>query len=63
LEEIRFSMPNKHHFKADLAPFGIANEAADGAVYIAADRPYGLIEATVLREGAEALIPPDMTNL
>jgi urate oxidase len=63
LEEIRFSMPNKHHFKADLEPFGIKNETADGAVYIAADRPYGLIEATVLRDGAEALIPLDMTNL
>jgi urate oxidase len=63
LEEIRFSMPNKHHFRADLEPFGIKNDAADGAVYIAADRPYGLIEATVLREGAEALIPADMTNL
>lgn len=63
LEEIRFSMPNKHHFKADLEPFGIKNEAADGAVYIAADRPYGLIEATVLRDGAQSLIPADMTNL
>jgi urate oxidase len=63
LEEIRFSMPNKHHFKADLEPFGIKNETADGAVYIAADRPYGLIEATVLRDGAEALIPLDTTNL
>jgi len=63
LEEIRFSMPNKHHFKVDLEPFGLKNEAADGAVYIAADRPYGLIEATVLRDGAEARIPLDMTNL
>jgi urate oxidase len=63
LDEIRFSMPNKHHFKVDLEPFGLANEAADGAVYIAADRPYGLIEATVLRDGADALIPLDMTNL
>lgn len=63
LEEIRFSMPNKHHFKVDLEPFGLKNEAADGAVYIAADRPYGLIEATVLRDGAETQIPLDMTNL
>lgn len=63
LEEIRFSMPNKHHFRADLEPFGIKNDAADGAVYIAADRPYGLIEATVLRDGAQPLIPADMTNL
>ncbi|WP_314174451.1 factor-independent urate hydroxylase [Streptomyces winkii] len=63
LEEIRFSMPNKHHFRVDLEPFGIKNDTADGAVYIAADRPYGLIEATVLRAGAEELIPADMTNL
>ncbi|GAB2807641.1 factor-independent urate hydroxylase [Streptomyces daliensis] len=63
IDEIRFSMPNKHHFRVDLEPFGIKNETADGAVYYAADRPYGLIEATVLRDGAEALIPVDMTNL
>ncbi|MDJ1132870.1 factor-independent urate hydroxylase [Streptomyces iconiensis] len=63
IDEIRFSMPNKHHFKVDLEPFGMKNEAADGAVYLAADRPYGLIEATVLRDGAEARIPFDMTNL
>jgi urate oxidase len=63
IEEIRFSMPNKHHFRVDLEPFGLANEAADGAVYHAADRPYGLIEATVVRDGAEALIPLDLTHL
>ncbi|MDK1472203.1 urate oxidase [Streptomyces sp. 549] len=63
VDEIRFSLPNKHHFLADLEPFGLKNESADGAVYFAADRPYGLIEATVLRDGAEAQIPVDMTNL
>lgn len=63
IDEIRFSMPNKHHFKVDLKPFGMKNEAADGAVYYAADRPYGLIEATVLRDGAQARIPLDLTNL
>ncbi|MEW2220963.1 factor-independent urate hydroxylase [Streptomyces sp. NPDC006990] len=63
VDEIRFSMPNKHHFKVDLSPFDIKNEAADGAVYYAADRPYGLIEATVLRDGATPRIPVDMTNL
>ncbi|MBZ6139930.1 factor-independent urate hydroxylase [Streptomyces olivaceus] len=63
VDEIRFSMPNKHHFRSDLSPFGIDNEAKDGAVYYAADRPYGLIEATILRDGAEQLIPVDMTNL
>jgi urate oxidase len=63
IDEIRFSMPNKHHFKVDLSPFGIENEAKDGAVYYAADRPYGLIEATVLRDGATPRIPVDLTNL
>ncbi|MEU2513404.1 factor-independent urate hydroxylase [Streptomyces syringium] len=63
IEEIRLSLPNKHHFLVDLAPFGIKNDTADGAVYFAADRPYGLIEATVLRDGAEQRIPVDLTNL
>ncbi|MFF5563837.1 factor-independent urate hydroxylase [Streptomyces sp. NPDC012623] len=57
IEEIRFSLPNKHHFLVDLEPFGLTNDVEDGAVYFAADRPYGLIEATVLREGAEPRIP------
>ncbi|GAB2796422.1 urate oxidase [Streptomyces chlorus] len=63
IDEVRFSLPNRHHFQVDLEPFGLDNESADGAVYFAADRPYGLIEATILRDGCEALIPADLTNL
>ncbi|WP_340556738.1 factor-independent urate hydroxylase [Streptomyces sp. GSL17-111] len=63
VDEIRFSLPNKHHFLVDLEPFGLKNDTAEGAVYYAADRPYGLIEATILRDGAEPQIPVDMTNL
>ncbi|MEU0509647.1 factor-independent urate hydroxylase [Amycolatopsis sp. NPDC006125] len=48
--EIRLSMPNKHHFVVDLSPFGLTN---DNEVFHAADRPYGLIEGTVLRDDAE----------
>lgn len=47
--EIKFSAPNKHHFLVDLSPFGVENP---GEVFIAADRPYGLIEATVTRDDA-----------
>ncbi|KNB53430.1 factor-independent urate hydroxylase [Streptomyces caatingaensis] len=54
VEEIRLSLPNKHHFLVDLEPFGLEN---DNEVYHAADRPYGLIEATVLRDGAQPRIP------
>ncbi|MEV6677978.1 factor-independent urate hydroxylase [Streptomyces erythrochromogenes] len=60
IDEVRFSLPNKHHFLVDLEPFGLKN---DNEVYFAADRPYGLIEATILRDGADARIPVDMTNL
>ncbi|MEW2299657.1 factor-independent urate hydroxylase [Streptomyces sp. NPDC006655] len=60
IDEIRFSLPNKHHFLVDLEPFGLKN---DNEVYYAADRPYGLIEATVLRDGRTARIPADLTNL
>ncbi|MFF4214080.1 factor-independent urate hydroxylase [Streptomyces sp. NPDC001796] len=60
IDEVRFSLPNKHHFLVDLEPFGLKN---DNEVYFAADRPYGLIEATVLRDGCEARIAVDLTNL
>jgi urate oxidase len=49
IAEIRLSMPNKHHFLVDLSPFGMDNE---NEVYVAADRPYGLIEGTVTRDDA-----------
>jgi urate oxidase len=47
--EVRLTLPNKHHFLADLSPFGLDN---DNEVYFAADRPYGLIEGSVLRDDA-----------
>jgi urate oxidase len=47
--EIRLSMPNKHHFVVDLSPFGLSNE---NEVFHADDRPYGLIEGAVIRDGA-----------
>ncbi len=47
--EVRLTAPNKHHFLVDLSPFGLENP---GEVFIAADRPYGLIEAQVLDEHA-----------
>ncbi|MFE3173273.1 factor-independent urate hydroxylase [Amycolatopsis sp. NPDC059090] len=49
IAEIRFALPNKHHFLVDLEPFGLDNP---GEVFYAADRPYGLIEGTVLRDDA-----------
>jgi len=47
--EVRLALPNRHHFLVDLAPFGLEN---DREVYYAADRPYGLIEGTVLADDA-----------
>jgi urate oxidase len=49
IAEIKFSAPNKHHFLVDLSPFDLEN---NGEVFIAADRPYGLIEATLSRDDA-----------
>ncbi|MGO1583382.1 MAG: factor-independent urate hydroxylase [Actinomycetaceae bacterium] len=48
IAEFRFSMPNLHHFLVDLEPYGLDNP---GEVFYAADRPYGLIEAEVRRDG------------
>lgn len=55
IDEIKFSCPNKHHFASDLSPFGLENP---NEVFHAADRPYGLIEATVARAGAPAKDAP-----
>ncbi|WP_019819337.1 factor-independent urate hydroxylase [Saccharomonospora saliphila] len=49
IAEIKFSAPNKHHFLVDLSPFGVDNP---NEVFYAADRPYGLIEADVVRDDA-----------
>ncbi len=46
VEEIRLTLPNLHHYLVELESFGLDNP---GLVYRAADRPYGLIEATVIR--------------
>jgi urate oxidase len=49
IAEVRLSLPNKHHFEVDMSPFGLEN---GGEVFYASDRPYGLIEGTVLRDDA-----------
>ena len=54
IAEIRLKAPNKHHFDYALGRFGIEN---NNEVFIAADRPYGLIEATISRDDA-----PDAGN-
>ena len=51
IAEVRLALPNKHHYLVDLAPFGLTN---DNEVFIAGDRPYGLIEGTVTRDD----VPP-----
>ncbi|QKJ18094.1 factor-independent urate hydroxylase [Microbacterium hominis] len=51
IAEVRFAMPNKHHFVYDLSSFGLENP---NEVFYAADRPYGLIEGTVVRDGVDA---------
>lgn len=47
VEEIRLSMPNKHHIPVDLAPFGLQNR---NEIFVATAEPYGLIEGTMRRE-------------
>jgi urate oxidase len=47
--EVRLSLPNKHHVLVDLGPFGLDNP---NEVFVATDRPYGLIEGTVARDDA-----------
>jgi urate oxidase len=46
IEQIHLHMPNKHHLLVDLSPYGLDNP---DEVFVAADRPFGVIEATVSR--------------
>ncbi|HEX6921741.1 MAG TPA: urate oxidase [Actinomycetes bacterium] len=46
IASISLRMPNKHHVLVDLSGFGIEN---DHAVFVATDRPFGVIEGTVRR--------------
>jgi urate oxidase len=52
--EIKLSAPNKHHFVVDLSPFGLDNP---NEVFHADDRPYGLIQASVIRDDAPSSPP------
>ena len=52
IAEIRLSLPNKHHFLVDLGAWGLDNP---NQVFYAADRPYGLIEASIVRDDAEVV--------
>jgi urate oxidase len=47
--EIRLSLPNRHHLLVDLSAFG---QPIENEVFAATERPYGLIEGTVLRDDA-----------
>ena len=49
--EVRLRLPNRHHILVDLAPFDLENP---GEVFHVDDRPYGLIEGTVIADGAAA---------
>jgi urate oxidase len=51
ISQIRLTMPNKHHLLADLTPFGLTNQ---NEIFVATEEPYGLIEATVIRDDSES---------
>ena len=46
IEWVRMVLPNLHHWKVDLAPFGLENP---GEVFVSTTEPHGLIDATVRR--------------
>jgi urate oxidase len=47
--EISITMPNKHHLPVDVERFGIANA---NEIFLPTAEPYGLIEATLKRDGS-----------
>lgn len=51
---IRFRLPNEHHILSDLSAYGLDNP---GEVFMVADRPYGVIEGIVARDGITPPVP------
>jgi urate oxidase len=51
VDEVRMVMPNRHHVPVDLALYGMRNQ---GTVFVATDRPFGVIQGEVVRPGAPA---------
>jgi urate oxidase len=49
VDEVRMVMANRHHVPVDLEPYG---RSSDGSVFVATDRPFGVIEGEVVRPGA-----------
>lgn len=49
IEDIRYAMPNNHHYVVDLERFGLEN---NNEVFEAGVLPYGLMNASVTRRGA-----------
>jgi urate oxidase len=46
IDQVRLTLPNRHHVTVDFTPFGRKNE---NEIFVVLDRPYGLIEGTVGR--------------
>jgi urate oxidase len=46
IDQIRLTMPNRHHLLVDLSPFALEN---DNEIFVPTDEPHGLIEATLRR--------------
>ena len=47
VEEVRLTLPNKHHLLVNLAPFGLENP---NEIFVPTREPYGLIQGTVRRK-------------
>lgn len=47
VRQIHFSLPNRHHLRFDLTPFGLENA---NEIFHATSEPFGLIEGTVTRK-------------
>lgn len=48
VEEVRLTLPNKHHLLVNLAPFDLENP---NEIFVPTSEPYGLIQGTIRRSG------------
>lgn len=55
IADVEYTLPNKHYFEANLAPFALANSGPDATIYLPQSWPSGHINACIARKGESVL--------
>lgn len=55
VKDVEYTLPNKHYFNVNMAPFNIKNDGPDATIYMPQAWPSGHINACIARKGEAVL--------